>query len=57
MEHGCVCGATTGNPGDRGRHALFNAAQRTHETREDLTLDQLLKTLVSIAAIDGDAEY
>lgn len=36
---------------------LFNAARRAHEIRDDLTLDQMLKMLVSIAAIDGDAEY
>lgn len=36
---------------------LFTAAQRAHEIREDLTLDQVLKMLVSIAAIDGNAEY
>jgi len=36
---------------------LFNAARRAHQIRDDLTLDQMLKMLVSIAAIDGDAEH
>lgn len=36
---------------------LFDAAQRSHRIRADLTLAQVLEMLVSIAAIDGDPTY
>jgi len=36
---------------------LFDSAQRAHEVRGDLDLEQVLKMLVSIAAIDGDTDY
>ena len=36
---------------------LFDAARSAHQVRDDLTLDQVLQMLVSIATIDGDARY
>lgn len=36
---------------------LLLAAQRTHEVREDLTLEQILDMIVAIASIHGDTEY
>jgi AcrR family transcriptional regulator len=36
---------------------LLLAAQRTHEVREDLTLEQVLDMIVAIASIQGDPEY
>ena len=36
---------------------LLLAAQRTHEAREDLTLEQILDMIVAIASIHGDSEY
>lgn len=36
---------------------LFDAAQRGRQVREDLTLEQVLKMLVSIATIEGNARY
>jgi hypothetical protein len=36
---------------------LLLAAQRSHEVREDLTLEQVLDMIVAIAAIDGNPEY
>ena len=54
------------------RHAVFNenrarvlaagrpllvAAQRSHEVRNDLTLDQILDMIIAVATIHGDARY
>jgi AcrR family transcriptional regulator len=36
---------------------LLAAAHRTHEVREDLTLEQILDMIVAIASIRGDPEY
>ena len=36
---------------------LLLAAQRTHEVREDLTLEQILDMIVAIASIRGDTAY
>ena len=36
---------------------LLVAAQRTHEARDDLTLEQILDMLVAIATIHGDTRY
>jgi AcrR family transcriptional regulator len=36
---------------------LFIAAQRTHEVREDLTLEQVLDMIVAIASIHGESDY
>lgn len=36
---------------------IFDAAQRAGQIRSDLTLEQTLQMLVSVAAIDGDAAY
>jgi AcrR family transcriptional regulator len=36
---------------------LLAAAQRTHEVREDLALDQILDMISAITTIDGDAGY
>lgn len=36
---------------------LLAAAQRTHEVRDDLTLDQVLDMVVAIATIHGDTRY
>ncbi len=36
---------------------LLAAAQRTHEVRDDLTLDQVLDMVAAVAAIPGDARY
>ena len=36
---------------------LFCAAQRTHEVREDLTLEQILDMIVAIASIHGESDY
>jgi AcrR family transcriptional regulator len=36
---------------------LFDAAQRVHQIRDDLTFEQALDMLVSIATIDGNARY
>jgi AcrR family transcriptional regulator len=36
---------------------LFRAAQRTHEIRDDLTLEQILDMIVAIASIHGEANY
>jgi hypothetical protein len=36
---------------------LFQAAQRTHEVREDLTLEQVLDMIVAIASIRGESDY
>jgi AcrR family transcriptional regulator len=37
--------------------ALFRAAQRSHEVREDLTLEQILDMIVAIASIHGESDY
>ena len=37
--------------------ALLEAAQRAHEVRDDLTLEQILDLVIAIAAIHGDARY
>jgi AcrR family transcriptional regulator len=36
---------------------LFDAAQRTHEVRADLTLEQILDMIVAIASIHGESKY
>jgi AcrR family transcriptional regulator len=36
---------------------LLRAAQRTHQVREDLTLEQVLDMIVAIAAIHGKPDY
>lgn len=36
---------------------LFVAAQRTHEVRHDLTLEQILDMIVAIARIHGTSDY
>ena len=36
---------------------LLVAAQRTHEVRDDLTLEQILDMIIAIATIHGDARY
>src|SRR5262249_31359570 len=36
---------------------LLDAAQRAHEVRYDLTLEQILDLVIAIAAIHGDACY
>jgi AcrR family transcriptional regulator len=36
---------------------LFQAAQRTNEVREDLTLEQVLDMIVAIASIHGGPDY
>ena len=36
---------------------LLEAAQATNEIRDDLTVEQVLQMLVSIATIDGDTQY
>jgi AcrR family transcriptional regulator len=37
--------------------SLLEAAQRTHEVRDDLTLEQILDMVIAIARIQGDPEY
>lgn len=39
-----------------GRPLLF-AAQRAHEIRDDLTLEQIFDLVIAIAAIQGDTRY
>jgi AcrR family transcriptional regulator len=36
---------------------LFQAAQRAHEVRDDLTLEQILDMIVAIASIHGESDY
>lgn len=36
---------------------LLRAAQRAHEVREDLTLEQILDMIVAIASIHGESNY
>jgi hypothetical protein len=36
---------------------LLHAAQRTHEVRKDLTLEQILDLIVAIASIHGESDY
>lgn len=36
---------------------LFRAAQRSHEVRDDLTLEQILDMIVAIASIHGGSDY
>jgi hypothetical protein len=36
---------------------LLAAAQRTHEIRQDLTIEQILDMIVAIATIHGDTRY
>jgi AcrR family transcriptional regulator len=36
---------------------LFRAAQRTHEVREDLTLEQVLDMIVAVASIHRESNY
>jgi hypothetical protein len=36
---------------------LLLAAQRAHEIREDLTLEQVLDMIVAIASIHGEPDY
>jgi AcrR family transcriptional regulator len=37
--------------------SLLAAAQRSHEVRDDLALDQILDMIIAIARINGDAGY
>jgi AcrR family transcriptional regulator len=54
-----------GNPffsENRGRvlaagRPLLLAAQRSHEVRDDLTLEQILDMVIAIARIDGESDY
>lgn len=39
-----------------GRPVLL-AAQRTHEVREDITLEQVLDMIIAVASIEGKADY
>jgi AcrR family transcriptional regulator len=36
---------------------LLLAAQRSHEVRDDLTLEQILDMVIAIARIDGESDY
>ena len=36
---------------------LLAAAQRAHEVRDDLALEQVLNLVIAIAAIHGDTRY
>src|ERR1700733_8169665 len=36
---------------------LLLAAQRSHEVRDDLTLEQVLDMIIAIAKVEGDARY
>ena len=36
---------------------LLIAAQRSHEVRGDLTLEQVLDMVIAIAKVEGDADY
>jgi hypothetical protein len=36
---------------------LLAAAQRAHEVRDDLTLEQLFDMVIAIATIQGDTRY
>lgn len=36
---------------------IFESAQQAGQVREDLTLEQVLQMLVSLSAVEGDAEY
>jgi hypothetical protein len=36
---------------------LLAAAQRSHEVREDVTLEQILDMIVAVATISGDRRY
>ena len=36
---------------------LLAAAQRAHEVRDDLTLEQILDMVIAIATIHGDTRY
>jgi alkylhydroperoxidase family enzyme len=36
---------------------LLVTAQRTHEVRDDLTLEQIIDLIVAIAAINSDTRY
>jgi AcrR family transcriptional regulator len=36
---------------------LLAAAQRSHEVRADLTLEQILDMIIAVAMIDGDTRY
>ena len=36
---------------------LLAAAQRAHEVRDDLTLEQILDMIIAIARINGDPGY
>ena len=36
---------------------LLAAAQRAHEVRDDLALEQVLDMVIAIAAIHGDTRY
>jgi AcrR family transcriptional regulator len=51
-----VMGESRGRVMAAGR-PLLRAAQRTHEVREDLTLEQILDMIVAIASIHGEADY
>ena len=51
-----VMGESRGRVMAAGRPLLL-AAQRNHEVREDLTLEQVLDMIVAIASIHGEADY
>jgi AcrR family transcriptional regulator len=51
-----VMGVSRGRVMAAGR-PLLRAAQRTHEVRENLTLEQILDMVVAIASIHGEPEY
>ena len=36
---------------------LLAAAQRSHEVRDDLTLEQVLEMIIAIAQIHGDSDF
>ncbi|MGD1059251.1 MAG: TetR family transcriptional regulator [Solirubrobacteraceae bacterium] len=51
-----VMGESRGRVMAAGRPLLIEA-QRTHEVRDDLTLEQVLDMIVAIASIDGEPDY
>jgi AcrR family transcriptional regulator len=51
-----VMGESRGRVMVAGR-PLLHAAQRTHEVRKDLTLEQILDLIVAIASIHGESDY
>jgi AcrR family transcriptional regulator len=51
-----VMGESRGRVMAAGRPLLLSA-QRTHEVRKDLTLEQILDMIVAIASIHGESDY